>query len=187
MNKKRKRIIILWIIAVLLLASCSGNPGNAGASPSTSPQDTGAETSKGNAPGTASPSAAPQQEQTGSGTIGSHKVSILSYTLAEDYEGNPAAVITYEWTNNSDKTMNFMFAFQYQLFQNGIECQSAILTDTEGYDADTQLTDIRPGATLTVQSAFALKDKTNPIEIEVSELTSLDSNPPMVKKTFNIV
>jgi hypothetical protein len=186
MSKKRTRIIILWIIAVLLLASCGGNPGNAGASPPAPPSNTGAATSKGNAPGTASPSASPQ-EQTGSGTIGSHKVSILSYALAEDYEGKPAAVITYEWTNNSDDTVNFMFAFQYQLFQNGIECQSAILTDTEGYDADTQLTDIRPGATLTVQSAFALQDKTNPIEVEVSELTNLELRPPMVKKTFNIV
>jgi hypothetical protein len=190
MNRRRTKIIILWIVAVLLLASCGGNPGNTGASPSaaaTAAPSAQQEKPSAVSPGgsVASPSA--PQEQAGSGTLGSHKVSILNYTLAEDYEGKPAAVITYEWTNNSDKTMNFMFALQYQLFQNGIECQSAILTDTDGYDADTQLTDIRPGTTLTVQSAFVLQDKESPIEVEVSELMSYEADPPKVKKTFEIV
>jgi hypothetical protein len=126
-------------------------------------------------------------DQIGSGSIGKYDVSILDHKISKDYKGNPAVIVTYEWTNNSDETTSFMFAVDASVFQSGIECETAIVTSGDDYDSELSMTDIKPGATLTVQDAYVLRDTANPIDVEVTELFSFMKNPPMVKQTFKIV
>ena len=46
----------------------------------------------------------PTVPSAGSGDLGDYHVSIEGFQVVEDYDGNPAIVIDYTWTNNSDET-----------------------------------------------------------------------------------
>jgi hypothetical protein len=122
----------------------------------------------------------------GSGTVGEYEISILGFDLTSDYEGKPSVLITYKWTNNSSEAESFMFTFKDQVFQNGIECETAIISGNDNYDSEPLMTDVKPGYSLTVKCAYVLQDTENPIEVEVSELFNFESNPPMVTQAFEI-
>lgn len=122
--------------------------------------------------------------QVGSGVLGDYSVSIDNFELTQDYNSNPSVVITYSWTNNSTDTTNFMSSLNTQVFQNGIECDSAILSSD--YDSDSSMKDIKPGTTLSVQEAYTLQDSENPIEIEVSEFLNFSNTPSMVTQIFEL-
>lgn len=169
---KRIGTIILAILLTLSLSACS--------SPSGAP-NTAKPTDNANVQESTEP-AAPALE--GEGALGDYYVKILGVTTASDYEGKPAVVVTYNWTNNSDEAANFAFAIGSQVFQNDIECETAIIMDDAVYNADNYMKDIKPGASLDVQLAYVLQDATNPITVEISELISFDDF--VISKDFDI-
>lgn len=128
--------------------------------------------SQGSAASQATPAAAPES---------SYAVTIDSATLGTDYQGNPAVVVTYTWTNNSDKATSFMVALHAQCFQDGVQCDNAIVS---GIDSN-YTTDVKPGASTTVQEAYEVSG-TSDVTIEVSELISF-SNEVLAEKTFSLV
>jgi hypothetical protein len=91
-------------------------------------------------------------------------------------------VITYEWTNNSEKTASFLITFSDKVFQNGIECESGI--SVEGADSGSLMKEIRPGTTFEVKQGYVLNDTASPVEVEVTEWFTFASDPPVVTKTF---
>lgn len=119
----------------------------------------------------------------GSGDIGGSHVEIKGAFLSQDYEGNPAIVVTYAWTNNSDETTSAMVATMEQAFQDGVELETAIITDDDRYDVDAGMKDVRPGTTIDVQCAFLLTSATSTVEFELSEWISL--NDDMVTMDFD--
>lgn len=103
---------------------------------------------------------------TGEGTVGDQYIKIVGAEYATDYQGNKCVVVTYEWTNNSDEGTSFFVAVNAKVFQNGIQSDYAVVSGLDSKDT----TEIKPGATLTVQKAYALQDETSPIEVECEEL-----------------
>lgn len=121
--------------------------------------------------------------QYGSGVLGDYSVSIDdNCDIAHDYDGNPVAIVTYNWTNNSASATSFESVFNTQVFQNGIQCDSAFLS--VDYDSASASKNIKPGITLPVQEAYTLQDNKNSFDVEVTEFLSLFNNPPMVTQTF---
>ena len=118
---------------------------------------------------------------TGEGELGDYYIKIVSATTDKDYEGKDVLIVTYEWTNNGDEEQMFSTAFSAKAYQNGIECASAYFVDS--VDAQKSLTNIKPGASLEVQEAYALND-TSDVEIEVTEWISF--NDDKVVKTFKL-
>ena len=118
--------------------------------------------------------------------LGDYSVEIKSARLAEDYEGNPIVIVTYEFTNNEDEDgASFSVAFDDKVFQNGVECKHEyFIDDSANYNSDNQSKDIRVGTTLDVEVAYSLNDTTTPIEVEVSELISFSDK--VIKKSFNL-
>lgn len=182
---KKIFLVALVLLTVFALVGCA-QP-DTGPSPTT--QETG-ETTTPTPPPSPSPSPSPspedQADQIGSGRVGSYDITIVDFKLSKDYEDSPAVIITYEWTNNDEETVGFMFAVDAQVFQGGVECETAIMMGDDDYDSELSMTEIKPGTTLTVQSAYVLRDTETPIEVEVTELFSFEKNPPVVKKTFEI-
>lgn len=166
--------VIVAIAAIIIIASLGGKD-KEGSTPSAGTSPTTTEE------GTTNSAAS---DQTGTGNLGDYSVSITGYTLTTDYEGKPAVVITYEWTNNSDEAASFAFALTAQVFQNDIECDIAIVMDNDVYNANNYMKDIKPGATLSVQLAYVLQDSASPITVEVSELISFSEDK--VAQTFDI-
>lgn len=87
-----------------------------------------------------------------------NNIKIVSWNLSTDYSGAEVLVVEYEWTNNGDDDISFMTAFTTSVYQNGIECESAILCDD--VDSEALLNSIKPGVTYNVKKAYVLQDKT---------------------------
>ena len=112
----------------------------------------------------------------GSGDLGAYHVEIKDAALASDYEENPAIVITYAWTNNSEETTSAMMAILEKAFQDGVELDSAIIFDSSLYNAEMSSKDVRPGTTIDVQCAFTLTSEASTVEFELSEAFSWTNN-----------
>ena len=116
------------------------------------------------------------------GDIGDYHIKIVSGAKGKDVKGKGVAIITYEWTNNSDDEQMFSTAFSAKAYQNGVECSSLVIVD--GVESEKLLTNIKPGATLKVQEAYALEDDSN-ITIEVGPWISIGESSK-VTKTFSV-
>lgn len=168
MNRKLVAILLSAFL-VVACASCGD-----GEEPSNSPSGSGAPVTE---------SVTPETDETGTGTLGDYDVTISGASLTEDYDGNTALVVTFTWTNNSEDTTSAMVALVEQAFQDGVELENAFIVDSDAYDSEADMKEIRPGASLEVQCAFVLDSDTSPVEVEISELFSFDD--AVVTKTFD--
>ena len=110
-----------------------------------------------------------------------YTVEILSAVKTQDYEGKDAVIVSFQFTNNGTETTSFWVATESKAFQNGVQLDTAIIVNNADYDADTQMKDVQPGGSLTVQKAFLLSDN-SPMEVEVSAFLSSDDSK--ITKTF---
>lgn len=116
------------------------------------------------------------ETMSGSGDLGAYHVEIKNAALAHDYEENPAIVVTYAWTNNSEETTSPMMTILEKAFQDGVELDRAMIFDSGLYNAEMSSKDVRPGTTIDVQCAFTLTSETSPVELELSEAFSWSNN-----------
>lgn len=65
--------------------------------------------------------------------LGDYAVEIKSAVVTQDYDGNPAVVVTYSWTNNSSDTTTPMASVSTSVFQNGIGMESVYVSDESIY------------------------------------------------------
>lgn len=107
-----------------------------------------------------------------SGTLGNYVVSVVSHKLSEDYEGNPAVVVTFGFTNNGDEASNFMTSLSYKAFQDGVQLESAVITGDDSGNGDSQMRNVKPGAGTEVSAAYLLTSSTSPVELEIEEFMS---------------
>lgn len=114
-----------------------------------------------------------------------YAVTIDGARVTKDYEGKSALIVNFTFTNNSEDAANFMFAVRAKAFQDGIELESAMLIGNKKYDSANSMKDIKPGKSIKVQSAFTLDNKKSDVELEVTELISLDSTP-LATKTITL-
>ena len=119
--------------------------------------------------------------QDGKGTLGDFTVDIKDCQQVEDYKGDPTIIVTYGFTNNSDKAESFMTALQAKVFQEGVECESAIVDSKYEYDSESFMKEIKPGVSFDVQYAYSITEGKQ-IDVEVSEFLSL--NDDMVTTSF---
>lgn len=128
----------------------------------------------------------PEESADGSVKIdnGNYTVKIVSAVKSNpDYEGKPTVLVTYEVTNNKNKNSNFM-EIHAEVFQNGKSLDTAIYMDQpEGYDSNSMMTTLQPGATNTVTQGYVLEDETNPVTVEVKGTIDFSSGDE-AKKEF---
>lgn len=115
------------------------------------------------------------------GDVGEYHVVIVSVAMSKDYKDNPAIVVNYLFTNNSDEADSFMLSVTDTVFQGGIELETGLSVD--GHDSGAALLDIKPGATIEVTAAYLLRDTTSPVEIEVGKLIDFSDNPAKIIAT----
>lgn len=171
----RKKIfaLILAIAMVVTMAACgSGNSKNDENNSSTETQK--ASKSENEAAKENEPQAESGGDSTmvGAGDVGDNHIEIKEAALATDYEGNPAIVVTYAWTNNSDDTTSALAAVHAKAFQDGVELENAIIMNQDVFDSNSYMKDVRPGTTIDVQNAFTLTSETSIVEVEIAELIS---------------
>lgn len=118
------------------------------------------------------------------GALGDYIIVIDSCRLAKSYDDKPVVIVKYVYTNvSNDNPTSFMFAFEDEVFQNGVGLnESYFVDDSANYSSDNQSKEIKAGATIEVEVAYELNDTTTDIEIEVSELISWSDDK--ITKTF---
>lgn len=131
------------------------------------------------APATDTPQQATQQEPEKEAS--KYAVSIDDCTVTTDYSGKAAIVVTYTFTNNSDKATAFFTAVSAKAFQNGVQLDTGIVQDV---DAQSSVSEIKSGATTTVQQAYLLDDQSE-VSVECTELISFDDTV-IAEKTFSV-
>lgn len=119
-------------------------------------------------------------------TLGDYSVEISDCKVVKDFEGKPAVIITYKYTNNSSDTpTSFFIAFDDAAYQDGVGLnESFFLDDGVEYDSESKNKEIKKGTTIDVQVAYKLNDSETPVEIEISELFSFEEKT--ITKTFDI-
>lgn len=170
----KRWVLLLCLLTTLLVTACGGNQNDSSKNRSFDEPlpaaDDGQET-------TSQPdSSRGSGNMEGSGDLGDYYVEIKEALCTEDYEGNPAIVITYSWTNNSEDTTSAMVAMHEKAFQDGVGLDTAIILDSAVYDSDAGMKDVRPGTTIDVQCAFSLTNEASVVEFEISELISFSND-----------
>lgn len=122
-----------------------------------------------------SASAAASTSATAQVTDSEYAVAIVGSHQTKDYEGNRTLVVDFTFKNNSDKAATFLVAVSAKAFQNGVELERAIVGDDKKYEAGSSMKEIKTGASLKVQEAYVLSDKSD-VTVEVSELISFDDS-----------
>lgn len=114
-----------------------------------------------------------------------YPVTIDACAVTSDYQGNPAIVVTYTWTNNSSDPQMFEVAIDDKAFQNGVELSFATISVADQtYDMQASFKEVQPGATQTVYQAFLLDDQSD-VTVQCQELISF-SDEILAEASFSV-
>lgn len=152
---RRALVVTLALVAAtspLALAGCNGSDAGDDAPAAEQPAEEQTEQ--------------PAEEQASS----KYAVTIDGSTVTTDYEGKPAIIVDYTFTNNSDDATSFAVACSQKAFQNGVQLETAVVLDDLG---NGYLAEIKPGATTSARMAYSLADESD-VTVEVKELISFD-------------
>lgn len=108
-------------------------------------------------------------------------VTIDGCTVSADYEGNPAAIVDFTFTNNSDEDQSFASACMAKAFQNGVQLETAVVMEDLG---NGYLAEIKPGATVSARLAYKLADQSD-MSVEVEEFLSFE-DVVLAEATFSV-
>ena len=108
-------------------------------------------------------------------------MSIDGVRSGSDYKGNPVAIVTFTWTNNSKEAAAFAYKVYPKCFQNGVECDVAITTDS---DSSGYTSEVKPGYGTTFELAYSVEDDSD-VTIEVGPLVSAKKEV-WVEQTFSL-
>ena len=108
-----------------------------------------------------------------------YEVTIGTLTQITDYNGNPAAKITFNFTNNSDETAAFIGSVRVEAYQDGQQLEIAVSSDV---DWESTSKKIKTGTSLDVEQAYKLISSSD-VEVEVYPLFGKDK---LAAQTFSL-
>ena len=99
--------------------------------------------------------------------LGDYELLYKSACIMEDSDGNDAIVLTLDFTNNGKQNASYLWSVDETVMQNGVELEVAtVFADYDTFETviEGQFTDVAPGATVEVRTAYLLQDTTSPVE-----------------------
>lgn len=125
------------------------------------------------------------QEGIVSGTLDNkYDVAIMGARMDYTYRNEPVIVVQYKFTNNSNKTVDFIDATWIKVFQNRLECKSTGSLDYS--DLMSNLTkDVQPGGTIYVEQAYELYDTSGDVTVQVKGWDD-DNEENVIELTFDL-
>ena len=105
--------------------------------------------------------------------LGDYELLYKGACIMEDSDGNDAIVLTLDFTNNGKENASYLWSVNETVMQNGTELEVAtVVADYESYETviNSQFTDIAPGTTLEVQTAYVLRDPTAAVEATFEQI-----------------
>jgi len=105
--------------------------------------------------------------------LGDYELLYKGACIMEDSDGNDAIVLTLDFTNNGKDNASYLWSVDETVMQNGAELEVAtVFTDYDTFETviDGQFTDVAPGTTLEVQTAYVLRDPTGTVEATFEQI-----------------
>ena len=105
--------------------------------------------------------------------LGDYQLLYKGACIMEDSDGNDAIVLTLDFTNNGKDNASYLWSVDETVMQNGVELEVAtVFTDYDTFETviDGQFTEIAPGTTLEVKTAYVLKDAAAKVEATFEQL-----------------
>lgn len=162
-KKKKKKLIIILVIAALVIIGIVASSG-------------GSDDKKENDNSTsASDSISADKNEKAEGAIGDYICTIKSATLCKDWEGKDSVKITYSFTNNASDAESFDIALSDEVYQDGIQLETTFLGGDNDDDWGIDVK-IKPGMTKEVSKIYKLRDKSTPLNVEISEFVSFSDD-----------
>ena len=100
------------------------------------------------------------QTETGNGKYGKVQVEIKDFDIG-NWMSSDYLVVTYSFTNNSNKNQTFADCFDDIVYQNGVAL-------SQGFGFENYWNDVKPGTTVDVEVPYELSNYTDDIEIEIT-------------------
>lgn len=95
-------------------------------------------------------------------------LTYTSHEVTTDYEGKPALIVYFDYTNKKDEASYSQMTFYPQVFQNGVECTIGIIMD-ENEAISNSTKQIQKDVTLNIAHVYELQDNTNPVTLKVTD------------------
>ena len=89
--------------------------------------------------------------------------------VSKNSDGSADIVVKMLFTNNSDSSTMASTVFMVNVFQDGVECETAILWDSD-YDTYSPYKEIKPGYSYDVYYAYTVPSMESDFEIEITGL-----------------
>ena len=105
--------------------------------------------------------------------LGDYELLYKGACIMEDSDGNDAIVLTLDFTNNGKENASYLWSVDETVMQNGVELEVAnVFTDYDTFETviEGQFTEIAPGTTLEVKTAYVLKDTAAKVESTFEQL-----------------
>ena len=105
--------------------------------------------------------------------LGDYELLYKGACIMEDSDGNDAIVLTLDFTNNGKENASYLWSVDETVMQNGVELEAAtVFTDYDTFETviEGQFTEIAPGTTLEVKTAYVLKDAAARVEATFEQL-----------------
>lgn len=105
--------------------------------------------------------------------LGDYELLYKGACIMTDSDGNDAIVLTLDFTNSGKDNASYLWSVDETVMQNGVELEVAtVFTDYDTFETviDGQFTEIAPGTTLEVKTAYVLKDAAAKVEATFEQL-----------------
>lgn len=105
--------------------------------------------------------------------IGYYDLLYKDAKIMTDYQGNDALVITLDFTNNSKSSDTYVWSIIESAVQNGKDLELGVVyVDEETLETvtDSQFTEVAPGETIEIKTAFELLDTENEVVVTFEEI-----------------
>lgn len=111
-------------------------------------------------------------------------IKYTDHKVVTDYDGYPALVIYYDYTNKDPEATGAWLAdYSMKVFQNGLQCDTTFAFDFSDDSIDNYSKDILTGTTVNVAQMYRLTDMTD-VTIQIKELWNWD-NPQSQSVTIS--
>lgn len=107
----------------------------------------------------------PEEKIAASATKGTIAVEVVSAQVTKDKNGADAVVVTYNFTNNTDKKRDFRNSVDVTVNQGTEKLKGAIVPIGDVYKDSVSTKSIDPETSLEVYVAYVLVDTTTPLNV----------------------
>lgn len=183
--KKNLAIITAALILVMSVSGCGKKADTNGNKPQSTAQTDVSDAYSQPAdmdkvPGDAAASDTAKEEY--SGKLGEYEVAIEDAKLV-DNDGEEAVVVSFSFKNKSNTAVPFSGAIVVNAYQDNSRLAGTVVAGVDGVNMVASAEHVEPGDSITVQQAYTLRDKSLPLDIEVTAFESQDD--ATLVKTFN--